>query len=159
MNGTAVVGIAAAIASEMYYSEKYGTWMGKNFKMYKQTWGGNGFTGGKNKFAKTTSNTIKWGGRALGAWNGYQIHKDYVTGEIGTGWMIAEQSSNAYSTFGGLYGAAWGIGWELGRTVTNTSWYQEAKFNFYYNYWESKFGVPSQANEALWYQFYQNYKP
>jgi hypothetical protein len=38
-------------------------------------------------------------------------------------------------------------------------WYQEAKFNFWYNRWESQVGPPSQSNEALWYYFYQNYKP
>lgn len=56
----AYAGAAASIASEMYYSKTFGTWMGKNFKMYKQVWGGNGVTGGKNKFGKTTSNAIKW---------------------------------------------------------------------------------------------------
>ena len=155
----AFVGAAGTAVSEMYYSEKYGTWMGKNFKMYKQTWGGNGFTGGKNKFGKTTSNAIKWGGRALGAWNAYSIQSDYAAGEMGTGWMLAEQGTNAFSTLGGIYGAAWGVGWELGRGVTNMGWYQEAKFNFWYNRWENQVGAPSQSNEALWYYFYQNYKP
>jgi hypothetical protein len=133
--------------------------MGKNFKLYKQTWGGNGFTGGKYKFAKKASTGLKVTGWALGAYNAYKVDEQYRNGEIETAWMLAEQGSNAYSTFGGLYGAAWGIGWELGRAVTNTGWYQEAKFNFYYNYWESKVGAPSQANENLWFYFFQNYQP
>ncbi|MFZ7131343.1 MAG: hypothetical protein ACOWWR_03190 [Eubacteriales bacterium] len=78
---------------------------------------------------------------------------------MGTGWMLAEQGTNAFSTLGGIYGAAWGVGWELGRGVTNMGWYQEAKFNFWYNRWENQVGAPSQSNEALWYYFYQNYKP
>ncbi len=152
-------GTAGTIAGEMFYSKTYGTWMGKNFKMYQQTWGGNRFTGGKNKFGKTTSNVIKWGGRSLGAWNAFSIQRNYAAGEMGTGWMLAEQGTNAFSTLGGIYGAAWGVGWELGRGVTNMGWYQEAKFNFWYNRWENQVGAPSQSNEALWYYFYQNYKP
>ncbi len=131
--------------------------MGKNFKFYQQTWGGNRFTGGKNKYAKNTSNAIKWGGRVLGAWNAYSINEQRRNGQINNIQWGMEQASNAYSTLGGLYGAAWGIGWELGRAVTNTSWYQEAKFNFWYNYWERQVGAPSQANETFWYYFYQNY--
>ena len=151
--------VAKDAASELYYSEKFGTWMGKNFTLYKQTWGGNGVTGGKLKFAKKTSTGIKIGGYAIAAYNAYSVNEQYRNGEISNGWMVTEQISNVYSTFGGLYGAAWGLGWELGRTITNTEWYQEAKFNFWYNYWESKVGSPSQSNENMWIYFYQNYKP
>ncbi len=154
-----IVGTAGAIASEMYFSKKYGTWMGKNFKIYQQSWGGNGATGGKNKFAKNTSNAIKWGGRALGAWSAYTINEQRRNGEVSNMQWGLEQSSNAYSTLGGIYGAAWGVGWELGRTITNEEWYQVAKFNFWYNRWESQVGPPSQSNETLWYYFYQNYRP
>jgi hypothetical protein len=153
----AYVGAAASTASEMYYSKTFGTWMGKNFKMYKQTWGGNGVTGGKNKFGKTTSNAIKWGGRALGAWNAYSIQRDYAAGEMGTGWMMAEQGTNAVSIFGGIYGAAWGVGWELGRAITTIDAYQEFKFNFWYNRMENAIGPPSPLNEGMWYDFFNNY--
>jgi len=142
----AYVGAAASTASEMYYSKTFGTWMGKNFKMYKQTWGGNSVTGGKNKFGKTTSNAIKWGGRVLGAWNAYSILKYYADGEMGTGWMMAEQGTNAVSIFGGIYGAAWGVGWELGRAITTLDAYQEFKFNFWYNRMENAIGPPSPLN-------------
>ena len=152
-------GTAGAIASEMYYSKTYGTWMGKNFKMYQQTWGGNGYTGGKLKFGKKVSTGIKVGGYGLGIWNAYKINSQHSSGQISDGQMYMEQGSNVITTVGGLYGAAWGVGWELGRAITNTGWYQEAKFNFWYNRWESQVGAPSQSNEALWYYFYQNYKP
>ena len=155
----AYAGAAASIGSEMYYSKTYGTWMGKNFKMYQQTWGGNGFTGGKNKFGKSTSNTIKWGGRIVGVYSGFNTIEQRVNGEIGTGWMSVELGTTAVSTFGGLYGAAWGIGWEAGRSITTLDAYQEFKFNFWYNRWENRVGPPSQSNEVLWYHFYQNYKP
>ena len=153
----AYVGAAASTASEMYYSKTFGTWMGKDFKMYKQTWGGNGVTGGKNKFGKTTSNAIKWGGRALGAWNTFSIQRVYAAGEMGTGWMMAEQGTNAVSIFGGIYGAAWGVGWELGRAITTLDAYQEFKFNFWYNRMENATGPPSPLNEGMWYDFFNNY--
>ncbi len=154
-----IVGTVGSVAGDLYYSKKYDTWMGKNFKIYKQTWGGNGVTGGKNKFGKATSNRIKWGGRALGVWNAFKIQQDYASGEISTGWMLIEQGSNAASTMGGVYRAAWGFGWEIGRSVTNTEWYQEAKFNYWYNYTESQIGQPSQSNEELWNNFFKNYEP
>ena len=43
--------------------------------------------------------------------------------------MTLDQTSNALSTFGGIYGASWGIGWELGRGITNLNSYQEWKQN------------------------------
>ena len=52
-------------------------------------------------------------------------------------------------------GAAWGVGWELGRIDA----YQEFKFNFYYDMWESKVGAPNESNEQLWIYFYNNYTP
>ncbi len=148
-----------AATSELYYSERYGTWMGKNFKIYNQAWGGNVYTGGKNKFAKTTHNAIKWTGRALGAWNAYSISEQRRSGNISNMQWTLEQGSNAYSTLGGIYGAAWGIGWELGRSITNTSWYQETKFNFWYRRWERKIGPPTRSNESYWIYFYSNYRP
>jgi len=132
--------------------------MGKNFKMYKQTFHGNGSVGGMNKFGKTTSNAIKWGGRIVGLYSGYETIEQRVNGKIGTGWMSAELVTTAVSTFGGLYGAAWGVGWELRRAITTLDAYQEFKFNFWYNRWENQVGPPSQSNEGAWYYFYQNYR-
>jgi hypothetical protein len=149
--------VAKDAVGELYYSEKYGTWMGKNFTLYKQTWGGNGITGGKNKFAKNTSTGIKIAGYAIAAYNAYSVNEQYRNGQIGTGSMITEQISNVYSTFGGLYGAGWGLGWEIGRAVTTINAYQEFKFNFWYNQMEKKIGSPNQFNENLWYDFFQNY--
>ena len=36
-----------------------------------------------------------------------------------------ETGSNVISTFGGIYGAAWGIGWESGRVITQIPWYRQ----------------------------------
>ena len=75
--GTTIAGTTATIGGEMYYSKQYGTWMGKNFKMYKQTWGGNGATGGKFKFGKKNSTGFKIGGYDLGVWNTYSINSQH----------------------------------------------------------------------------------
>ena len=152
-------GAAASVGEELYYSEKYGTWMGKNFKLYKQTWGGNRFTGGKNKFAKKTSKFFERAGRVIGFASAASIYKQWYKEEINTRQFLAEESSNLYSSLGGLIGAAWGIGWELGRAFTQTEWYQEKKFNYYYDWWESQYGAPNEYNEIMWNYFFETYIP
>src|SRR5690554_1717499 len=143
----------------MFYNKTYETWMGRNFKMYKQSWGGNGTTGGKNKFGKSTSNGFKWAGRLFGAYNGLNVIDKRVNGEIGTGMILAELGTTAVSVFGGTIGAAWGIGWEAGRLVTSFDAYQEFKFNWWYDRLVNEVGPPSKYNEGVWYHFYKNYIP
>ena len=155
----AIAGAGSTALSEMYYSKTYNTWMGKNYKIYQQSWGGNQYTGGKNKYGKKMSNTWKWIGRGMGAVNAYSVWNEYRNDQINTDKFLMEQTSNVYSTFGGPTGAAWSIGWEAGRAVTNTEWYQETKFNLFYDLWERKYGKPSSSNEWIWNYFYQNYKP
>ena len=150
-------GALTTIGNELYYSERYGTWMGKNFKIYKQTWGGNGITGGKNKFAKATANRIAWAGNALGIWNAVSIELERRKGEISNTQWVLEQGTNAYSTYGGIPGLAWGIGWELGRFMTGMEWYQEFAYRYWYNRWEKRYGKPSKYNETIWNYFYENY--
>jgi len=150
-------GALTTIGNELYYSETYGTWMGKNFKIYKQNWGGNGITGGKNKFAKTMSNRIALLGKALGFWNAAFIEIGRRNGEISNTQSILEQGTNAFSTLGGIPGLAWGIGWELGRFTTGMEWYQESTYRYWYNRWEKRYGKPSKYNETIWNYFYENY--
>ena len=150
-------GTLTTIGNELYYSETYGTWMGKNFKIYKQNWGGNGITGGKNKFAKTTAKKISRVGNALGIWNAVFIELERRNGEISSRQSILEQGTNAFSTFGGIPGLAWAIGWELGRFTTGMEWYQESTYRYWYNHWEKRYGKPSESNEYFWNYFYENY--
>ena len=150
-------GALTTIGNELYYSETYGTWMGKNFKIYKQNWGGNGITGGKNKFAKATANRIAWAGNVLGFWNAAVIEIERRNGEISNTQSILEQGTNAFSTLGGIPGLASAIGWELGRFTTGMEWYQESTYRYWYNYWEKRYGKPSESNEYFWNYFYENY--
>ena len=150
-------GTLTTIGNELYYSETYGTWMGKNFKIYKQNWGGNGITGGKNKFAKATANRIAWAGNVLGFWNAAVIEIERRNGEISNTQSILEQGTNAFSTLGGIPGLAWAIGWELGRFTTGMEWYQESTYRYWYNHWEKRYRKPSESNEYFWNYFYENY--
>ena len=155
----AAAGTTAGIVQQLYYSERYGTWMGKNFKLYRQSWGGNGAVGGKVKFGRRVANRVKYIGWVIGMKNADNIRKQYNESQIGTYQFLAEEATNAYSTFGGAYGIAWGIGWELGREITHIDAYQEFKFNTWYNYTEKRIGKPSIHNEHLWKEFFENYRP
>ena len=127
----ATLGFALNMASDMYDPAKYGFWVGKNFKLYSNDWGGNGSTGGKLKFSKKTGTKLKWAGRVLGAYNAFVAWDDYTEGRIDLTWLIAEEASNALATFGNHYGAAWGIGWEIGRQITLTEVYVDFKINYW----------------------------
>jgi len=115
---------------------------GKNFapKLYESGW-----LGGSRGQIKTygTSKAVaglKIGGYGLGMYNAASIQSQYNSGEIDKIQATLEHSSNAYSTFGGLYGAAWGVGWESGRAVTKLTAYQKWKQEVWFPFREETFG-------------------
>ena len=59
---------------------------------------------------------------------------------------------------GNPYSYAWSIGWELGRIITSTEWYQRKRFLIAYSLWESKYGSPNEINIDLWIYFLESYK-
>jgi hypothetical protein len=60
------------------------------------------------------------------------VESQYRSGQI-NGWnRFVEQGSNVFSTFGDLRGAAWGVGCELGRTITSVPAYQNWRDNVWY---------------------------
>ena len=121
--GTAFVGLGGATANHIFDPKKGGFWMGKNFKAYDSSWGGNGSTGGKYKFSGNVGTGIKIGGYALGAYNFIQIRSQYRSGQLTRNQMLYEQTINGISTFGGIYGAAAGLGHELGKKYGPSKWY------------------------------------
>ena len=155
----AVLSTTLSGTSEVYYSKHFGTWMGKDFKVRSQSWGGNQYTGGKNQFALKMSKKITWGGNVLGIYNGVNIYLDWDRGNSSSQQFLIEEFSNIYSTVGGVYGAAWGIGWEMGRQTTYQAWYQQLKYRFWYNRMENLIGPPSETNKIYWDEFYKNYRP
>lgn len=134
------LGIGVDIAEEVTFSKNFNTWMGKDFKIRSQSWSGNGTTGGKFKFGQATSTVFKVGGYLLGGYNAYSTYNSYKNGEISSSRLTIDQTSNAYSTFGGLYGAAWGVGWESGRAITNMGFYQQWKQDVWYPWREEHLG-------------------
>ena len=72
---------------------------------------------------------VNFVGKGLGAYNAYDIWSQYNNNQISEFHFLIEQASNGYSTFGGIYGAAWGIGWETGRAITTIPAYQRWKHN------------------------------
>lgn len=40
----------------------------------------------------------------------------------------------------GYYGVTWGLGWEIGRSISQTDWYCDFKENYWYNYRFDTFG-------------------
>jgi hypothetical protein len=129
--GWAITGAGIAAGDVKMFNNE--SWFSvKQWKTYSQTFNGNGYTGGKIASAKNISTGFKVGGYLLGAYSAYSTNQQYQNGEISTFQMTLDQTSNAYSTFGGIYGAAWGVGWESGRVITNTNWYQQWKQDIWY---------------------------
>ncbi|MGK6353480.1 RHS repeat-associated core domain-containing protein [Parapedobacter sp. DT-150] len=95
------------------------------WKTYSQKFNGNQYTGGKNAHGRTISRGFTGIGYGLGIYNAYSVEQQYSNGQINIAQRWTEQVSNVISTGGGVHGAAWGIGWEIGRTITNIPGYHE----------------------------------
>jgi len=122
--GLALFGAGMEGASFEMYNKN--TWFSLyKMKSYYQSFNGNGYTGGKNAHGRYWSNGLDFAGKLLGAYQAYDILNQRMYGEINNVQFVGEQASNAYSTFGGLPGAAWGIGWEAGRVISKTDWYHQ----------------------------------
>ncbi len=97
-------------------------------------------------------------GIVFGLLNAASVVRSYYDGEINTYQFTFEQISNAFATFGGSKGAAWGAGWKIGRAITNTDVYQEIKLGAIYDYWNLLTAPPSKSNESYWIYFFETYK-
>jgi RHS repeat-associated protein len=73
----------------------------------------------------TTASWVKWGGRIFGAYSALNINEQHSKGQISDFQMVMEQGINYFSVRGGYVGAAAGVGWEIGRAITQTDVYQE----------------------------------
>ncbi|MBA3987288.1 MAG: hypothetical protein H0X63_12115, partial [Flavobacteriales bacterium] len=111
----------ASVASEFVYNEKLGVWMDKQGNIRSTDWGGNGTTGGKHKFARNLSNNLRNLGTGLSILSGGITTLQYDSGQMSGVQYSAEMISTGIST----RVPAWGVGWELGRMVTQIPGYQE----------------------------------
>jgi RHS repeat-associated protein len=121
---------------EKFWNEA--TWYSlKMLKTYSRGFKGNQYVG--TGLSKGISVGFKWVGRGIGFYNAYQIDQDYKSGKMGGVQFVIEEGVNGYSTFG-PGGSYIGIGWELGRTISKTEWYDNFKENYWYPYRLIKFG-------------------
>jgi hypothetical protein len=138
-NLTLYAGTGATAVSELYYSKDLGTWMGKNFTVYDQTWGGNQFTGGKRKFAQNFAKPFKWGSNALGAYDMYNSVVDWRRGEISSAEVTGDVifgSAALYSGFWGGWANFWyNLGKEYGPMTTYLRKQEEARKRRYQPSW------------------------
>src|SRR5690606_14013739 len=123
--GLALMSSLLGLEANMIYNAKAGYWMGKNGQFYSTDWGGNGYTGGKYKYAKNLSTGLNRAGTIFGYANYGIITAQHDAGQISNFAYGMEMTSNAISTHGGLYGAAWGVGWEGGRLLTTIPGYDK----------------------------------
>lgn len=128
-SGLGLAAIGFAIDGAEYEMFNKNTWFSLyKMKSYNQSFNGNGYTGGKIAHAKFWSKGLDYTGKLMGAYQARSILLDYQAKKINTTIFLGEQSSNLYSTFGGIYGAMWGIGWESGRVISKTDWYHQNLF-------------------------------
>ncbi|MEA4974539.1 MAG: hypothetical protein VB046_02270 [Paludibacter sp.] len=152
-------GLSATTASEIFYSDFFGTWMGKDFKfrtIHGRTGNGNQHVGGKYKFGKAMSNVFKWVNWGVTGYNAIDLIKQrYIDETINDYQFVSEETSNGLSVIP-IWGTVWGAGWEIGRSITYTSWYQKSTFQYWYNQAIKQWGVPSEYNHLLWDQWLEN---
>jgi hypothetical protein len=125
VDGTFVAGALVAGAEHATYSKEFGTWMGKDLKIRSQTWGGNGITGGKNSFAKSTSGAIGIAGKVVGAYSMYNSYSKWQNGDINNALFVGDMVSGLVGMFGGVYGASWSIGYDLGKSYGPSKWFSQ----------------------------------
>ena len=120
-SGSTIVASFIGVSSEFIYNEKGGYWMDKQGNMRSTKINGNGTTGGKHKYARTLSNNLKNIGTGISVLNAGITTLQYRSGQMSGFQYTAEMTSTAIST----KIPAWGIGWEVGRMVTNIPGYQQ----------------------------------
>nr|WP_321521802.1 FG-GAP-like repeat-containing protein [uncultured Macellibacteroides sp.] len=129
--GSFYMGTGVGIVGETLYSKDLGTWMGKDFKIRNQSWGGNKQTGGKYKFAKNLARPFQFVSSALGfydmyistskAWKGEMSHEEAIGDVIFGGVSL-------YSGFWGGWANFWyGLGKEYGPMKTYLKHQEEKK--------------------------------
>ena len=125
-----IFGGVLGVMRETFYSEKFGTWLGKDFKLRSLSWGGNGITGGKFKFARRTGRYFKWAGTAAGLYGIYEIERQFSNNDINQTQRFVEQISNGIG-FIPTYGTAWSIGWELGKNYGPSTWFGDNDYKWF----------------------------
>jgi RHS repeat-associated protein len=133
---TAFLGSLADAGKETFLNKE--TWYSiQKLKTYSKAFRGNQYV--SKGLSKGISRGLSVAGKVIGVYNSIDLYQQYRSGEMGGVQLAIEQGVNGYSTFG-PGGSYIGIGWELGRTVSKTDWYQNIKENYWYPYRFLNFG-------------------
>ena len=123
------MGITSDLIGEVgnaMYNEKNGTWIGKDGKVRSMSWGGNQYTGGKNKFAKATSQRLKFAGKLFGGISiGLSIgitEYNYKMGYISNTERILDHVFTGISSIP-VAGTIISLSYELGKEHGPSTWF------------------------------------
>ena len=105
-----------SLAANDMYDEKGGSWRGKNGKYYGTDWGGNGATGGKYSYAKSTGKFLNRAGGIFGAIGIGGSINDKINGKISTGRFIQDNTFNVAGYLGPV-GTAASFGYGSGSMI------------------------------------------
>ena|GEM_PF-2869143 len=114
-----------------------GSWLGTNGRYYSNSWGGNGFkfkySVGTRSYAKYSSKLLNRSGSVFGVpnmmYNLSNVRSGYKSGNAATTRIaISESFSAGIGAFGGVPGIGWTVGWETGRSLSKTNWYNNLFF-------------------------------
>ena len=94
-------------------------------------------------FVSNAATGLRVGGYGFAAYNAYNLEvarqNGQYNGTLGNIQYGIEQISNGVSVMG-IPGAAWSLGWEGGRMITNTPLYQDFKYNTWLPFRQSTLG-------------------
>ena len=110
------IGFTAAVGEQVMYSD-FGTWMGRDWKIRSQRWGGNRFTGGKLRYAKRVSKYFKWLGYGATLISMADTEMIYRRELITNKQRWISHGSDIMSSLPYGLGLGWTIGWESGQLV------------------------------------------
>ena len=84
------LGTSSEAISELFYSKRYGTWLGKDGKLHDMTTKGNQYLGGKNKYAKKWSKRFKYLSKHITGYSVYSTWDDYSKGQNSFGGAVID---------------------------------------------------------------------
>ena len=82
---------------------------------------------------------------------------NYNKGKMSYYDFMVETASTLVASSMGEYDPAWILGWESGRTITQTKSYQRTRFQIFYYYLEMMYGPPIEGNHKIWINEYEYY--
>jgi RHS repeat-associated protein len=109
-------------SEQVMFSNSFNTWMGKDFKIRSQNWGGNGATGGKISFSRSNAKGLDIFGKTLGYYGLWNSLSDGINGKTNVLQTGANAASDLFGIYGGIFGASWSFGWEAGKLWGPSKW-------------------------------------